>query len=192
MRRILVSLSVLCSPFCVADEATITNYTREGNLKSENALDCLSLDQVKPSYTPADLFPASKKCLDNAEYHKASELYLVARIYAGYDASRVADISAHQAGTVLVMNTYGGLSQDEQDKFAQATDQITKGDPAEMKNFCSGIRAIGKPDYHPSYMIQHGMGVFTGDHKDNNGIVADFDPDAAWSQFLDGPCGASQ
>lgn len=154
-------------------------------------MECLGLKQVKPSYTPADLFSASRKCVDNADYHKAAQLYLTARIYAYYDTRRVADISAHQAATALVTTVYGGLPQDELARFSKATDHIAKGDPSELQAFCSAIRVIGKPDYHPGYMIQHGMGAFMGKERENGGLVKDFNPDAAWSSVLQGFCGLS-
>ena len=57
------------------------------------------------------------------------------------------------------------------------------GDRSSMAMLCSRIRVIGPPNYRPTYMIRHGMGAFIG--GSGNGLVADFDPAAAWEESLD-------
>ena len=53
-----------------------------------------------------------------------------------------------------------------------------------FKKICTEIKNIGKPEYHPTYMIQHGMGAFL--NNGDNGLIKNFNSDSAWSLVLTG------
>ncbi|MFP3527099.1 hypothetical protein SB912_31875, partial [Pantoea sp. SIMBA_072] len=56
------------------------------------------------------------------------------------------------------------------------------GKDKEFSEFCRVVKSIGKPNYHPQYMISHGMGAFT-DSK-GNGLVENFNEEQAWLETL--------
>jgi predicted choloylglycine hydrolase len=56
------------------------------------------------------------------------------------------------------------------------------GDPTSLSALCNRLRIVGPPDYHPTYMIQHGITAFTG--GGGNALVANFDSAAAWQESL--------
>ncbi|MBS0351725.1 MAG: hypothetical protein JSR33_11185 [Proteobacteria bacterium] len=160
----------------------IENYQAPGNLISENDLECVGSEKLSNKYTPADLYKASAKCIDQNDYEKAAFLFALAGVYGRFDTYRVADQTAHQAVTVLRMETFGSLDEDKSVAFKKAL-LNSFHNPKKQTMLCKQIVLIGSPNYYPTYMIQHGMGAF--EQKTNSDIVANFDAQAAWKKSLD-------
>jgi hypothetical protein len=165
----------------LANGATVTNYETAGNLKSTHAVGCVAVDKLMNTYTPADLYPAQGKCIAMGDYKNALVINALAGVYTRFDTLRVADESAHDAGQVLMMQVASGIPEERRKAFLQNLRE-TINDPAALKAVCAQIKKIGRPNYFPDYMIQHGMGAFTGSQK---GLVANFDAAAAWKSSLD-------
>jgi hypothetical protein len=163
--------------------AQVKNYETPGNLESTHDVGCVGPARLQSKYTPPDLYRALGRCLQQDKYREAAFLFALAGVYGRYDTQRVADQTAHQAVAVLRMETFGALSKDKEDAFKK-TLQESLGSPGGLAAACREITRIGPPDYYPRYMIEHGMGEFLKDGL-SDGLVAGFDPPAAWKRSLD-------
>lgn len=162
----------------------ITNYEAPGNLEPTHVLGCVSADEVSREDTPADLYPAVSKCLENDRYDRAAFLYALAGVYAYYDTLRVADETAHDAAVVFQRRLIEQVPEAKRKRFtAEVT--TTVNDPQKLAKLCAGIKKIGPPAYYPRYMVQHGMQAFTGE-KNSKGLVPDFDAEKGWAKTLAG------
>ncbi len=176
MSKFLFIMATLCT---IAMNAEVNNFEAKGNLASEKPIDCIDIKSLTNKNTPADIFIGISKCLEKSNYQNASHLYLVALAYGRFDSKRVEDKTAHQAISVLRMNHLGNLTDEKTQHLQLALKNTTKN----MSIICESIKQLGLPSYHPSYMIQHGMGAFLG-NKSKNGLVADFNPTNAWDNVL--------
>jgi TPR repeat protein len=158
------------------------NYRVEGSLASTRIIGCIPLSKVQNTFTPPDLYRGLVDCISQDNYDFAVRLSALAGIYACFDAERVADKSAGQAKTVLVMNTFAGIPQEKKAKYVQRLTQATK-DPERLGKICHEIREIGMPDYYPSYMILHGIKAFEG-NPHNGALLKDFDSQKVWTNLL--------
>ncbi|WP_342805938.1 hypothetical protein [Alteromonas sp. M12] len=178
IKRLATCVLLLCLAACQPTSPTQTvNYEAQGNLQSSTALGCVGIDDVNSSHTPADLFLGLTECIEQDEFDKASDLYLVAMSYGYFDTRRVADRSGHQAIMVLRMNSFGDQEQQTLNELLTYIMQKTSNNSAT----CKHLKKLGKPTYIPTYMIQHGIGSFT-EQKHSNGLIEDFDADTAWQE----------
>lgn len=99
--------------------------------------------------------------------------------YGFFDTRRVSDKTAHQAISVLRMNLFGAHSQDNMDKLQTALTKLSSDNTA----ICQSLTDLGAPAHKPTYMIQHGMGSFTG-QSTKDGLVENFDSVVAWQDAL--------
>ncbi|WOJ88743.1 hypothetical protein RZS28_13090 [Methylocapsa polymorpha] len=159
----------------------VTNYTVEGSLAATKAVGCIPIAEAKNDLTPADLYQGVLQCINENKFEIATELFALAGIYARFDAERVTDQSAGQAGEVLIMNTFSNLPKSKKSQFMAAFDRVSKS-PKSLGSLCADIQKIGAPDYYPKYMILHGMKAFLGDPYE--GALSDaFDPAATWRRL---------
>jgi hypothetical protein len=167
-----------------AADAQVTNYETQGNLAALHPLACSTVDKLKDTDTPPDLYAGFVDCGKRRRYEDAVYFFALAGVYSYFDAQRVADDTAHQAHSALTSQAMDQFDEDtRQAVFAQL--KITLGDPAKLPTACAAIERIGPPNYKPDYMIQHGMNAVIGKKQDNDGLVPDFDPKAAWRKSLD-------
>lgn len=159
----------------------VTNYRAEGSLASTQAVGCIPLAKAKSSFTPPDLYLGVTECIARDNYGFAAGLFALAGIYGSFDAERVADPSAGQAKTVLVMNTFANVPQDKKTKFNEMLNRIAKN-PEALAKLCGEVRKVGMPNYYPSYMILHGIKAFTGNPNDG-ALLRDFDPQKVWANL---------
>ena len=160
--------------------AETVNYENEGNLQSFHDIGCTGLEGLTNQFTPADIYLGVSKCLAAGEYQKAGSMNWMASVYGKFDMLRVAENSAHQALEMMKMNYFSNLDEKTMTDYATAMKKIT--DMSALA--CPTLKSIGKPDYHPIYMIQHGLKTFYDDPNDD-GLVAGFDGDVAWQDILD-------
>ena len=106
-----------------------------------------------------------------------------------FDAYRVRDKTAHQAGAALRVRFLEPLDKRPRDQLQKAAIALFEGEGTERAAFCRRMHALGPPSYHPTYMLQHGMGAIRGSKSPP--LVDDFDPAAAWRKTVDeyGRCG---
>lgn len=160
----------------------IRNYEAPGNLESTHTLGCASPDEISSEDTPADLYPAVGKCLEEGHYDLAAFLYALAGVYSYYDTLRVADETAHDAAGVFQRRLIEQVPEAKRKRFISEV-TVAINDPKKLAELCNQIKKIGPPAYYPRYMVQHGMQAFTGE-KTPNGLVPDFDVEKAWTKAL--------
>lgn len=159
------------------------NIEAPGNLAVTHDIGCASSSKLINKYTPADLYRGLAACIQNNNFKDGAFLFAIAGVYGRFDTFRVADKSAHQAISVLQMNTLTTLDKAKRDSLSAEVKKFAS-DPAKLQTTCNKIRKIGSPDYHPRYMIQHGMSAFTGGAA-NNGLIENFNVKDAWEKALD-------
>lgn len=123
-----------------------------------------------------------KTCIQQDDYRGAAELFALAGVESRFDAERVLDKSAGQAGQVLIMDTFNGLPDEKRTKFSTAVSELA-ADTTALSQTCSRIRTMGFPNYYPQYMVLHGIRAFTAKPGDPT-LVATSDPAAAWDSLL--------
>ncbi|WKE67216.1 hypothetical protein PVT67_08260 [Gallaecimonas kandeliae] len=159
--------------------ANVTNYTAEHDLESTKPAACTNISGLSSQQNPADIFSGVKKCLAEGKYDKAAKLYFAAISYGSFDTKRVSDQTAHQAISVLRMNVLGSQPQDALNKLQSKLKSLS----SDNTSLCGSLTKLGAPTYYPSYMIQHGMGAFSGQVAKND-LVENFDGKKAWQETL--------
>lgn len=179
-------------PVQVTTENGVTRVSAAGNLQSTFDLDCIDLPEVRNVYTPADLYQATALCFASSQGDRAVKLFWLAAVYGAYDVMRVADRTAHQGLAMLQMNHFGEFPEVDVKTMSDAIGAF-RSDPAQWKAFCSSVRMLGAPSYHPDYMIQHGLAAMQPwAAQGSKGLVEDFDPASAWQTLVDHEMGCSE
>jgi hypothetical protein len=180
-RKIILAtvLALLLSACNSTPTSNVTNYETAGNLESPNPVGCVSVGGLSNKQNPVDIFTGLNACLIKNNYSNAAELYFAGMSYGFFDTKRVSDITAHQAISVLRMNLFGAQPQEVLDKLQAALTNINSDNTA----ICKSLTKLGAPAYKPTYMIQHGMGAFTG-QSTKDGLVENFDSGAGWKDAL--------
>jgi hypothetical protein len=166
----------------ITQNGKVTNVTMAGQLAAKNPLGCVPLSQLDNTRTPPDIYLGISACIQKDDYQAAAALFALAGIESRFDAARVLDKSAGQAGQVLIMNTFNGLEQDKRDKFGKTVGELA-ADPQAMAGTCSTIRKIGYPNYYPEYMVLHGIHAFTAKAGDPT-LEPNFDAQTTWNSLL--------
>ncbi|WP_444908460.1 hypothetical protein [Microbulbifer sp. TRSA005] len=179
MNKIIAILASIAITSC-ASNSDVTNFQSKGNLEASKPAACVDINSLQASQNPADIFSGMKKCLNSGNYSDAAKMYYAAMTYGIYDTKRVSDQTAHQSIIVLRMNTLSGLSEEQLSLLQSEINTILESN----EQVCEALRARGLPTYHPAYMIQHGIGAFTGNQA-NNGLIENFDSQSAWSEAID-------
>jgi hypothetical protein len=89
----------------VEKNGNVTSVHVEGQLAPTRDLGCIGLADVKRQYPPPDLHVGVRKCISTGDFDRAGQLFFIAGAFARFDAERVADISARDAGQVLAYQT---------------------------------------------------------------------------------------
>lgn len=165
----------------VEQNGIVTNMTVEGNLASYINIGCISLSEVKNTFTPADLYKGVRECIKQENFDRAANLFMLAGLNARFDAERITDKTAGQARVVLIMNTFSNVPQDQKDKFGAAVKRLTENTEF-LGKLCNEINKIGIPDYYPSYMILHGVKAFTGNPHER-ALITHFDALSVWKKL---------
>ena len=177
MKKLLV-LTLLIFGIHSINAQKVISIEAEGNLESPNPLECVSLSEVSNNNNPADILKGMAKCIQFEEYQKAARLFAIAGVYGIYDTYRVKDKTAHQALLMLQQNVFSSFDNNQTDLLVQSLKKELGSNSESLTEICLKIKEIGKPAYHPTYMIQHGISAFT-DNK-GNGLVEDFDSKESW------------
>ena len=149
---------------------------------TEQSAGCLELDQLDNSRTPPDLYLGVSACLQQDKYRAAVAIFALAGMEGHFDAARVVDKTAGQAGQILINGTFDGLAAEKREKFAKAITEVA-ADSQALAQTCNRIRRIGFPVYYPGYMVVHGIHAFTAKPGDST-IEPNFDSAAAWNSLL--------
>jgi hypothetical protein len=166
----------------VAQDGKVTQLTVAGQLAAKHPLDCVPLEQVDNTHTPPDLYLGVSTCILKDDYRAAVALFALAGVESRFDAERVLDKTAGQAGQVLIMNTFNGLPGEKREKFGKIVSELA-ADPQALAHTCSTIRKIGHPTYYPEYMVLHGIHAFTAKAGDPT-LEPNFDAQTTWNSLL--------
>ena len=143
---------------------------------------CLERLEIKNSLTPVQLYQSSATCIAEEKYTQAADLYLVAVAYGYFDTARVMDKTARDVLEILKMDNFGSLDVAKRDKFAQ----VLRNQLDNMRPMCQFLEILGKPGYHPRYMIE--AGKEPNAHKSVNGLIPSYNASSLWqetrSQYL--------
>jgi hypothetical protein len=166
----------------ITQTGKVTNLTMAGQLAAKNPVSCVPLNDLDNSRTPPDLYLGVRACIEKSDYPTAAALFALAGIESHFDAERVADKSAGQAGQVLIMGTFNAVPEEKRQEF-QKTVVALNSDPKAMAPICLAIEKIGYPTYYPEYMVLHGINAFTAKPGDAT-LVADFNAPTTWAFLL--------
>lgn len=144
------------------------------------ANECHTVEQFKNTSTPLDIYKDFIECVNEERYDDGAKLFFIANAYGYYDTQRVSDRTAHQAISVLRMSVGSALNEKQRAEFQASAKSIAGSDRTEI---CKILKTVGKPNYHPSYMINHGLKAFEGP-QENGGLNTYFNPDSAWNDTL--------
>lgn len=148
---------------------------------------CMKSTEVTVKDLPEKIYASAAQCARDGDYPDAAKLMFVSGIFWRFDALRVPDESSHDVGQIFLLAYIGNLPEEQRAPLASEMKTFQRGSKV-LSTFCKQMREMGPPTYYPSYMIEHGMGAFTGGDKD--GLVANFDSGKAWEKVLvdDGHC----
>lgn len=161
---------------------SVTSMTIPGQLASTQTLGCLSIDNVKSTAAPPDLYNASRACIDRGDYDDAVPLFLLGGAYGQFDGERVADKSAAQGVVILRMAFSDGLREDQRQAFNAAKGKVLASD--NRVRLCAHFERLGPPNYFPQYMILHGINAFTTADPTADALVHGFDDAGTWRRIL--------
>ena len=162
--------------------AQVTNLDAPGNLAPSVDPGCVTMAAADPRLSPPDLALGVLACGKAGNWDVAAELYVLMLLRSDFDARRVADTTAHQAGLVLTTQLNDGQSEADRASLGDAITRYADPEPAQRAALCKAAVASGVPRHDPSWMIQHGMGAFLGSEGD--GLVPGFDPAATWAAVM--------
>jgi hypothetical protein len=178
--KIIGLLAVILLTACNSTpKSNVSNYNAKGNLESANSSGCVAINQLSNQQNPVDIFNGLNTCMNAEHYSQAAGLYFAGMSYGYFDTKRVSDKTAHQAISVLRMNVFAAQPKDVLDKLQVEIDKIS----SDNAGICTLLTDLGAPSYKPTYMIQHGMGAFTG-QSTKDGLLENFDSVAAWKDSL--------
>ena len=158
----------------------ITNIEAEGNLASKRTSPLNSLGDASSNDTPVDFFDLSARKLQEGKYDESAMAFMVASVYGAYDQRRVSDKTSHQGLEVLIAQKMSTASPDQRTKLQE----VTTGILTNSDDLLLVLEKLGRPSYHPSYMIQHGMGAFSEQGKNKSDFVEGFEPESEWNKLL--------
>ncbi len=164
----------------------VTNYRIKGSLESNRPIKCISFQMVSNERTPPDIYAGVSACMNKAKYDQAAKLMLMARLYGVYDARRVADKSAGQGIRVLDIRALSSHSNEQRTLLSGAMKQLT-GNKNSFEKYCNSLKKKGHPDYHPRYMILHGIKAFNGPIE-GDGLVPGFENSKEWENVITQSC----
>lgn len=162
--------------------AQVTNESAPGNLAPTQNPGCIAVADADPTLSPADLSMSVLDCVAKDEFDKAFELVLLLRLRATFDKKRVTDISAHQAGQVLVMQIGQRMTAEENSAYEKVGPVFGGTGSPRHAAFCALMKEAGPPAHDPSYMVNHGMRAFTDPNV--SVLLEGFDPEQAWNDIL--------
>ncbi|CAM3207283.1 hypothetical protein [Asticcacaulis taihuensis] len=180
----IVALATAFSPLCSYAQSggVSVNYEAKGNLAITHKLACMSLSDMKTDYTPADIYPAFADCVSKERYDDATQLFMLAGAYAKFDTLRVTDQTAHEASTVLVIESLANIDEAKKLAWSENISRFAEGDEKQHAEICAHIQHVGAPTYYPGYMIQHGMNAFSP--APPAPLVESFNASKAWETTL--------
>lgn len=147
---------------------------------------CVQLKSIDNSHTPMELYSSVSDCVQNNRDADAVGLFMLAGMDSSFDSARVADKTAGEARTILIMALFGGMATDVHARFEVAIKALM-GDSSRRAMLCEEIEKIGPPQYFPAYMVNHGLGVMQSalaNQAPSTPFEPKFDAAATWRELL--------
>lgn len=166
--KIYIALFALLTVFFQVAPATNVSSSSTSN-PPYRELGCVGIEKLSNENSPEEIFSGLAKCIAEKDYSTAVEMELLARRYGMIDAERIVDNIGRGVLSVLVNQVAERSPKSNLEAYNKARTELFN-DENFMKKVCGEIRMIGVPNYHPSYMIQHGMNVFLQNHNQNQGV----------------------
>ena len=165
------------------------NVYIEGQLAPTQQLDCVEVEQVESKDTPPDILTGVRRCIDAKDYDRAARLEVVALTYARFDAERVADVTARDAGQALAFQFGSALNADQKSGMTGAFSPLVKDGDAH-RSLCARMASVGPPTYVPTYMILHSADLIARrmnhlPEPTTEPLVPGFDAAATWNRLKD-------
>ncbi len=159
---------------------------------SQRSGGCPRLASLDGSQTPLQLYRGVAACMRRSDTDTAVVLFSLAVAYGRYDALRVADPSAHQAGMLLRLVALQRLDEAQRQALSRGM-SVAQSEAGRRQNLCAAIERIGAPTYRPDYMSRHGAMALRRSFSEqrppasraSSELAQDFDGEAAWNQVLD-------
>jgi hypothetical protein len=165
-----------------SQRGSFTSLTPANQLAAQQPLGCVELDQLDNTRTPPELYVGVSACVQQENYRAAVAIFALAGMDSHFDAARVIDKTAGQAGQILISATFDALPSEKRDKFAKTVTEVA-ADPPALARTCNRIRRMGFPTYYPGYMVVHGIHAFTA-KPDDPTLESNFDSAATWNNLL--------
>ena len=163
----------------VTQNGNSINVEAKGNLGPNKPLKGSTLEEIQPDNNPVDLLRRAIE-LWPANPRAAHMLKAASGLRAAFDMERVSDSSARGAAPYLFGYNPGAKRIT---LWASLSPDIGQ---AESKALLAWARKAGPPTYHPSWMIQHGMGAMGMAEKATaDGLRPDFDAASTWKKLCD-------
>lgn len=156
-------MSILLAAFVVANEPSQTHaatLSHPENLKFSHKLDCITLEKVSNTYTPADISVAIKKCIKRDKFEQAIQLFFVYSVYGCFDQERMVDASARSAIGALNLEIFLNMSVLQREGISQAAQKLEDTSGSLFNVTCGLVKKLGPPNYEPLYMAAHGLRSF--------------------------------
>ena len=179
MRLLLMVMGGLLASQAMAQ---ITSFEAPGNLAPTRDPGCIETGAADNQLSPADLSLGAAACMRKKDYASAVRLIVLMQLRAAFDAQRVTDVTAHQAGQVLGINLIGQIDEADRPVFESAFNALGDNGSAWHRSFCREQTNADPPGYYPAYMIQHGLRAFRGDVE--NPLKVGFDASSEWASLL--------
>ncbi|MEE8118982.1 MAG: hypothetical protein V3T39_05420 [Gammaproteobacteria bacterium] len=171
-----------CASAQIEDRDRITNYEARSNLQPGHAVGCADLPNLTNAYSPAELYPAARKCIDKKHYETAARLFSMAGAYGYYDTMRVDYEGAPHAIRYIQILSFQDVGKRKMKNFNHLLATEFATGTRSHTQLCRDLQKIGPPAYHPDYLIQHGMRSDLTSER--NAMRAEFDSNQAWQQTL--------
>lgn len=178
--KVLVAIATILGCHHTLGQET-RNVVTGGNLASQRQTPLTSISEATCSDSPVDFMDLAARKTREGDYAQAAKALIVGSAYGHYDTLRVEDKTAHQGIKVLAIEKMGHVSMEKAKKLQAA---ILAVGGLNGEGVIEILNDFGRPSYHPTYLIQHGMGALTGQGHEEGGIVQGFNPEAAWSTVL--------
>ncbi len=145
-----------------------------------NEMACIELSELQTGDSPRLLARSVRDCIAQERYDDAMRLFLGYSAYGTFDQQRVRDESGHAAFVELNSWIFGGYRRAVLDELKLVSARLREGG-AFFADTCAAIRAVGWPEYRPTYMIERGI---VPRKTDDDWVRDGFAAAAAWEMAL--------
>jgi len=147
---------------------------------------CFAMQDVTNMMAPPALYMAARTCAEAGQFDRAVPLLATADDFATYDLSRLSDKTTASARGAAITSALSGLSPETISKL-QTRYRDFQTNPESVAIQCKAITKLGPPAYKPSWAINHGMAMFTG-NADKDPYLHDIDAKALWNDIVKKRC----